>query len=395
MRPLHIGQVIAPTAHPPLADLPRPARTWIDVDLDAVRHNCRIAQAFLADEALGVLAVVKADGYGLGMVPVARAMSGLVRAFAVANVAEAETLRAGGIAQPVYILGPALPEEWAAVTAGGFCPAVSTLEEVSGYAAEAARRRMVLPVHVVIDTGMGRIGALPEAAEEVLHAVFESPHLALDSLASHLPCADDDRDYTEAQFMRFDDLVRGLKAKGLHILHTQLANSAGLTAYPQCGEGWVRAGLMLFGISPVPAAQYRLRRVVTWKTRVTLVRELPSGHGVSYGRTFITTRPAKVATLAVGYADGFPRQASGKGAAVLVCGERCPLLGRVTMDQIMVDVTDLPVAPCPGDEAVLVGQQGSGEITARELAQWGDTIAWDLFTGLGPRVQRFYGDFIF
>ena len=371
-----------------------PARTWVEIDLGAIRHNCRVAQACLASNEPGVLAVVKADGYGLGMVPVAQAMADLVRAFAVANVTEAAALREAGISQPVYVLGPALPSEWAAVAAGGFCPAVSSLEEVSGYAAEAARVQRVLAVHVVIDTGMGRIGALPEDAEEVLLAVLGNPHLELDSVASHYPCADGDEAYTQAQAERFEDLVRCLRAKGLAIEKTQLANSAGLTSGPPADGGWARAGLMLYGISPVAAEQHRLQQVVTWKTRVTLLRELPAGHGISYGRTFITTRPTKVATLAVGYADGFPRQASGQGAVVLLGGQRCPVLGRVTMDQIMVDATDLPAAPQLGDEAVLVGTQGAEEVTAVELAAQGGTIAWDLFTGLGPRVRRCYRDFI-
>ncbi len=341
------------------------------------------------------MAVVKADGYGLGMVPVARAMQDLVRAFAVANVSEARELRGAGITLPVYVLGPALPSEWEAVAAGEFCPAVSSREEVSGYARAAARQGHPLPVHVVIDTGMGRIGALPGEAAALLSAVLASPFLKLDSVASHFPSADDDPSYTQEQANRFTALITEFQASGLAIGPTQVANSAGLTAYPQTGGSWARAGLMLYGVSPVPREQSRLQPVVTWKTRIALIRELPAGHGVSYGRTFITTRPTRVATLAVGYADGFPRQASGQGAAALIAGGRCPVLGRITMDQIMVDVTDLPDRPAPGDEAVLVGRQGNLEITAPQLAAQGGTIAWDLFTGLGPRVRRCYSSFIF
>jgi alanine racemase len=366
------------------------ARTWIEIDLEALRHNCRAAQACFPDPAPGVLAVVKADGYGLGMVPVARAMQDLVRALAVANVTEARVLREAGFTLPIYILGPALPSEWEAVAAGGFCPAISTLEEVSGYAQAAARQGHPLPVHVVIDTGMGRLGALPGEAAALLSAVLDSPFLKLDSVASHFPSADDDPSYTEAQANRFKSLITEFRASGLAIGPTQLANSAGLTAYPQTDGSWARAGLMLYGVSPVPRDQTRLRPVVTWKTRIALIRELPAGHGISYGRTFITTRPTWVATLPVGYADGFPRQASGQGAAALIAGCRCPVLGRITMDQIMVDVTDLPDRPAPGDEVVLVGRQGNLEITAPELAAQGGTVAWDLFTGLGPRVRRCY-----
>ena len=371
------------------------ARTWVEIDFEALRHNCRTAQACFPDPTPGVLAVVKADGYGLGMVPVARAMQDLVRAFAVANVTEARVLREAGLTLPIYILGPALPSEWEAVASGGFCPAVSSPEEVSGYARSAARQGHPLPVHVVIDTGMGRIGTLPGEAAALLSSVLASPFLELDSVASHFPSADDDPAYTMEQAQRFNALIAELQASGLAIGPTQLANSAGLTAYPQTGGSWARAGLMLYGVSPLPLDQSRLRPVVAWKTRIALIRELPAGHGISYGRTLITTRPTRVATLAVGYADGFPRQASGQGTAALIAGCRCPVLGRVTMDQIMVDVTDLPDKPAPGDEAVLVGRQGNLEITAPDLAAQGGTIAWDLFTGLGARVRRCYSSFMF
>ncbi len=383
--------MIFPPDTPALPD----ARTWVEIDLEALRHNCRAAQACFPDPAPGVLAVVKADGYGLGMIPVARAMQDLVRAFAVANVSEARELREAGVTLPIYILGPALPSEWNAVATGGFCPAVSSLEEVSGYARAAARQGHPLPVHVVIDTGMGRIGALPGEAAALLSAVLASPFLKLDSVASHFPSADDDPASTWEQANRFKALIAELQARGLAIGATQLANSAGLTAYPKTCGSWARTGLMLYGVSPMPREQSRLRPVVTWKTRIALIRELPAGHGISYGSTFITSRPTRVATLAVGYADGFPRQASAQGAAALIAGCRCPVLGRVTMDQIMVDVTDLPDRPAPGDEAVLVGRQGNLEITAPELAAQGGTIAWDLFTGLGPRVRRCYSSFMF
>ena len=383
--------MISPPDTPALPD----ARTWVEIDLEALRHNCHAAQACFPDPAPGVLAVVKADGYGLGMIPVARAMQDLVRAFAVANVSEARVLQEAGVTLPIYILGPALPSEWEAVAAGGYCPAVSSLEEVSGYARTAARQGHPLPVHVVIDTGMGRIGALPGEAAALLSAVLASPFLKLDSVASHFPSADDDPASTREQANRFKALIAELQASGLAIGPTQLANSAGLTAYPKTCGSWARAGLMLYGVSPVPREQSRLRPVVTWKTRIALIKELPAGHGVSYGSTFITSRPTRVATLSVGYADGFPRQASGQGAAALIAGCRCPVLGRVTMDQIMVDATDLPDNPAPGDEAVLVGRQGNLEITAPELAAQGGTIVWDLFTGLGPRVRRCYSSFMF
>ncbi len=388
----HTGKVRELKSDAPGDGAGLPDRTWVEIDLGAVRHNVRVAQECFAEGSPpGILAVVKADGYGLGMLAVARAMAAEVRGFAVANVREAAALREAGMEQPVYLLGPALPEEWDAVAAGGFCAAVSSLEEVTGYGAAAARRQVTLAVHVVVDTGMGRIGVLPEEASAVVRAVQAHPALRLDSVASHFPSADEDPVYTREQTEQFEALLGKLQGENLAAgAGRQLANSAGLLAYPPPAGHWARAGLMLYGVSPLPAEQARLRQVVTWKTRVSLVKMLPAGHGVSYGRTFITTRPTRVATLAAGYADGFPRQASGHGAAVLLGGQRCAVLGRVTMDQIMVDATDLTEPPRPGDEAVLVGVQGNVEITAPELAAQGGTNAWDLFTGLGPRVRRCY-----
>lgn len=391
----NIGDVTNFRSHPapnfpsyPVAD---DYRTWIEVDLGALRYNCRVAQACLRDAALpGIIAVVKADGYGLGMIRVAHAIADLVRAFAVANVCEAQELRRSGLEQPIYILGPALPGEWQAVAEGGFCPAVSTPAEVAGYAGAARRIGRPLAVQAVVDIGMGRIGALPADALDLVEMILHQPDLRLDSAASHFPSADENPTATREQAARCAELWSAMEAAGMPVAHTHLANSAGLMAYPQPENASGRAGLMLYGVSPMPEEQNRLQGVLTWKTRVTLVRTLPEGHGVSYGSTWQTHRATRIATLAVGYADGFPRQASGQGAAVLLGGLRCPLLGRVTMDQIMVDTTDLPAAPQSGDEVVLVGCQGASEITATELAEWGGTIAWDLFTGLGPRVKRCY-----
>lgn len=380
-----------PSPAPSLSHLP--ARTWVEIDLAALRHNARAAQACLATPELGIIAVVKANGYGLGMVPVARALTGLVRAFAVANFAEAFTLRDAGIMAPIYLLGPALPDEWSAIAAAGFCPAISNLTEAAGFAAAAQTTGQALAVHVVVDTGMGRIGAMPEEAAALISAVLASPWLRLDSIASHYPSADGDPAFTREQASRFSHLLEELRAAGSALPHSHLSNSAGLTSYPTVG--WGRAGLMLYGVSPMDDAQALLQTVVSWKTRVTLVKHLPTGHGVSYGRTWRTPHPTRTAVLAVGYADGYPRQASGREAAVLIGGQRCPVLGRITMDQIITDTTALVTPPQPGDEAVLIGSQGQQEITAGELATWGQTIPWDIFTGLGPRVQRCYSNFIF
>ena len=372
-----------------------PGRTWVEIDLAALRHNCQAAQACCPSPAKSLIAVVKADAYGFGMLPVAHALADLVRAFAVANLAEARALRADGIALPIYLLSPALPHEQQAIADDGFCPPISQQSEVARFAAAAAHRSSPLPVHLVVDTGMGRIGALPHEAPALLQSILSCPQLALDSIASHFPSADEDPLATRLQADRLTLLIDRLRAQGFPLPPTHLANSAALSTRPTLGGDWTRVGLMLYGVAPRPSAQADLLTVLTWKTRVALVRALPPGHGISYGSAFVTARPTTLVTLPVGYADGFPRQASGQGAAVLLGGQPCPVLGRVTMDQIMVDATDLPTPPEVGDEAVLIGSQGSQEITAAALAAAGGTIAWDLFTGLGARVERRYSSRMF
>jgi alanine racemase len=213
------------------------------------------------------------------------------------------------------------------------------------------------------------------------------PGIELAGVCSHLPVADEDAAFTAAQISRFETLVKELRAAGLRVPMTHVENSAGFIRFPEQAGSLIRSGLALYGVSPLREFQARLQPALTWKTRVLMARDFAAGRSISYGRTFITPRPMRVATLAAGYADGYPRQVSGKGAAVLIGGRRCPVLGRVTMDQLMADVTALKEVKA-GDEAVLLGRQGNEEIPAPELAAWAGTIAWHTFTGLGQRVVR-------
>jgi alanine racemase len=237
---------------------------------------------------------------------------------------------------------------------------------------------------------MGRIGCWHELAHQELTRTAAIKGITIHSISTHLPSADEDADFTDAQLSAFwkstADFRKTAPAAKFHVL-----NSAGVLTRPESAGDVVRLGLALYGASPLPALQKSLRPVLTWKSRVVLVRDLPAGTGVSYGRTFITTRPMRTAVIAVGYADGFPRHASGQGAEVLIHGIRCPIIGRVTMDQIVVDATSLP-SLSSGDVATLIGADGDGEIPVSELAECSGTIAWDIFTGIGKRVARFYKD---
>jgi alanine racemase len=234
---------------------------------------------------------------------------------------------------------------------------------------------------------MGRIGIWESEVLEQAREIAAIPKLAVAGIASHLPVADEDEEFTTQQLARFYELVASLRAVGLRNSIVHVENSAGIIGFSAQAGDLVRAGLALYGSSPIPAFQRELRPVLTWMTRVTLVRDVGPGRGISYGRTFITSRPTRIATLAVGYADGFQRHLSNCGAEVLIQGRRCAVLGRVTMDQILVDVTGLNGVEA-GTESVIIGKQGDEEILAEELARKSGTIPWEIFTGIGNRVVR-------
>lgn len=359
-------------------------RSWVEIDRAALRHNTAAVRAQVG-AAVKIMAVVKANAYGHGVGLVATAVAAQVEMFGVANVGEAEELRRHVTDIPIFILGPALPEERARIVAGKFVPAISTVEEARAYAALAGAEP--LPVHLMIDTGMGRTGIWENEALAATREIRALRRLAVTGLASHLPVADEDDAYTRDQLARFQGAVTKLCKLGLDHPIVHIENSAGIIGYPAQAGDMVRAGLMLYGSAPLVEFQPRLRAVMTWKTRATLVRNVAAGHGISYGRTFIAPHPMRVATLAVGYADGYQRHLSNRGAEVLIRGRRCPVLGRVTMDQIMADVTALPGVEA-GEEVVLLGRQAGEEILAAELADKSGTIPWEIFTGVGRRVTR-------
>jgi alanine racemase len=331
------------------------------------------------------MAVVKANAYGHGVGLVVRTLRQDVQMFGVANVDEAHDVRAEAPEIPVFILGPALPDERAEIVRHGYIPSISSPAEAKAYAQFASGRKV--PVHIVLDTGMGRIGIWEAEVERAAREIAAIPELEIAGFASHLPVADEDEEFTVKQLARFHSLTASLRELGLRKPIVHVENSAGVIGFAAQAGDLVRTGLALYGSAPIPSFQGALRPVLTWKTQVTLVRDVGAGRGVSYGRTFITPRPMRVATLAVGYADGYQRHLSNQGAEVLIEGRRCPVLGRVTMDQIMVDVSGLHGVE-PGTEAVLLGKQGGEEILAGEMARKAGTIPWEIFTGIGNRVIR-------
>jgi alanine racemase len=357
-------------------------RCWAEIDRDALRYNAGVVRERIGSAEM--LAVVKANAYGHGLVGVAETLASEVQLFGVANLEEAVALRQAGLSHPVIILGPALAEERSMIVERKFIPTISAFEE-----AEAFDRIGPVAINFKVDTGMGRMGVPEGEGLAVFKKVAALGNVRVHSVSTHMPVSNEDIEFTRGQLARFRNLLSQFRAEVPGDYKAHVLQSTGTLAFNDPPPEVVRAGIMLYGISPLPEFQRLLRPAMTWKTRIALIRDMPAGHGISYGRTFITPRPMRVATLSAGYADGYPRQISNRGAAMLVRGKRCPLLGRVTMDLMVIDVSDLPEAAV-GDEVVLMGRQGGEEISATDLAELAGTINWDIVTRIGSRVRRVY-----
>lgn len=355
-----------------------PPRAWAEIDLAALQHNLRIAREHSGKE---VMAVIKGGAYGHGLLEVAKALDCEKLPFlGVANTGEARQLYEAGIQTTPYILGATLPAEREEIAARGWTPCLCSLEEMEHF--DRLGQSKAVEAHLALDTGMGRGGFLPDQLGAALDKLKSCSGIKLTGVGSHLPVADEDPAFTRSQFELFDSLAESIPHDAK--FHIHLGNSAGLLAYESRTTNLVRPGLLLYGISPIPEHQSLLQPVMTLKSRVSVINHLPKGHGVSYGRTLLT-RDTKAAVLGLGYGDGYPRALSEKGAEVLINGTLCPLLGRVTMDQIIVDVTHLPHCQT-GDEAILYGK----DLLVSDLAEKAGTIAWEVLTQITPRVTRVY-----
>lgn len=359
-----------------------PPRAWVEIDTAALLENLAFARTA---SGCGIMAVVKAGAYGHGLELISRTLeSAGVEFLGVANIGEARRIREAGVTSRIYLLGATWEAEREEIVARNITPCVSSIDEAAEFNAIAKRRGVRLSVHLAVDTGMGRGGFLAEGIAENFTELAAMDALEIEGIASHLSSADEDEEFTRRQIRSFEETVEKLGgAERFRWRH--LSNSAGILGYPVGCLNLARPGLMLYGISPIPGFQDSLKNVMTLKSRVTLVRTLPAGHGVSYGRSFVTTRPTRIATVGIGYGDGYPRHVSGKGAEVFIRGGTHPVIGRVTMDQIMVELPDESEVRC-GDEVELFG----AHIPVTRVAEQADTIAWEILTGITPRVQRIY-----
>jgi alanine racemase len=368
----------------------RPTR--VEIDISALLHNLGVVRA-LAPQ-VEVLAVVKANAYGHGAVATAQALEKAgVRFLGVALVEEGVELRNAGVKAPILVLGGSYEGGYDAIVSHGLTPTVFRAEHLHRLSEAASRQGRTVEAHLKVDTGMGRIGIQPGELDAFLETWRTVPNVRLEGLLSHFANADlADRSMTDAQVKQYLAVARALDAAGFTPRFRHLSNSAGVLTLPEVRDGLglnlVRPGLMIYGLVPAPgiAGADRLKPVLTWKTAVIHVKEVPVGTPISYGGTWVAKRPSVIATLPVGYADGYSRRYSSR-ADVLVRGQRAKVAGRVCMDMCMVDVTDVPGVGV-GDEVVLLGTQGEGAVWAEELAGLSDTISYEVLCGIGARVPR-------
>jgi len=365
--------------------------TWAEVDLDAIGANTRALKRWVG-ERVEIIAVVKADAYGHGAIPVARTVlaAGASR-LAVHRLGEGNALRQAGIEAPILVMAPLMPEEASEAGRWQLTPTLSTLEAAQALDAIARGAGRGVPVHVEVDTGMGRAGISPEDTVDFLRALRTMDGLMVEGLYTHFATADEsDPSFTMRQLRRFEEVIAVLESIGIRVPLHHAANSAATMRFRSAHFEAVRPGLALYGMRPSTEWEppFPLHPAMTIKSRVTRVWTLAPGESVGYGRTFVAERESRMALVPIGYGDGYPRALSNRGY-VLIRGQRAPVRGRVSMDQIVVDVTGISGVEV-GDEVVILGRQGEAEIRAEELAAWAGTINYEITTRISPRVPRIY-----
>jgi alanine racemase len=374
-------------------DIPAEVRrpTVAEVDLGAIGHNIKGIQERVGPRRR-LMAMVKANAYGHGAVTIAKtALASGANWLGVALPEEGWALRRAGTQAPILVLGPTGPDQVPLVLAADLAQAVFTWDLAVALEAEAARRNRRALVHVKVDTGMGRIGLQVDQALQFLESLRKLGHVDIQGIYTHLATADEaDKSFVLRQLETFLDTCAEAASRGIAIPLKHVSNSAGILDVPETYQDLVRPGIMIYGCYPSPSVDraVALRPAMTWKTRVAFVKELQPGDSVSYGRTFVARRPMRVATLPVGYGDGYPRLLSNRGE-VLVRERRAPVIGAVCMDMTMVDVTHIQGASV-GDEVVLFGRQGTAHLPVEEVAQWAGTISYEILCGVGQRVPRVY-----
>ena len=368
-------------------------RTWAEINLDTLKSNIKNIRK-ITDPKAKIMAVVKADAYGHGYLECCHALlEGGADSFAVATVSEAKQLRRNKINNPILVLGVTFPEDAEEFVANEIMATVCSVDYAECLSEAAEKMQKTVKVHIKVDTGMSRLGFLTgndeeKTVEEILK-ISKLPFVEIDGIFSHFACADEkNREYTELQFERFTGLIKKLEDAGLEIPCKHIANSAAIMMYPETHLDMVRAGVVLYGCYPseeVDKDRLPLEPVMTLKSRITHIKEVEDGVGVSYGKTYITDRKTRIATIPVGYADGYLRCLSHE-AKIEIGGTLCDVIGRICMDQCMIDVTNVNNINV-GDEVILFG---SGKITADDIAKMMNTINYEVLCLVSKRIPRIY-----
>ena len=369
---------------------------WVEINLNNIKHNYKLLRKSVPDEVL-ICPVVKADAYGHGIIPVSRVLQKLgTDRLAVALPGEGKELREAGFKLPIHVLGEVLPSQVSVLIDQDLIPTVCKMNTAEKLQRLAAKHKIKKKVHVKVDTGMGRIGLYPDQAPAFIKKIRSFNNLQLEGLITHFASADEeDKTYTYEQWSSFQELIDLLEDEGIQIPLHHVGNSAVILDLPEkMYLDMLRPGIMLYGLYPSSAAKENdrfltgssLRPVLSWKARIIYLKEVPPGTPISYGTTYITEKKTKVATIPLGYADGFSRLLSNRGQ-VLVKGQEAPVIGRVCMDQFMVDVTGIKGVQT-GDEVTLIGSQGEKKITADDMAAVTETINYEVVCNISDRIPR-------
>lgn len=361
--------------------------TWAEINLNNLAYNFKQIKKILLPKTL-IMVCVKADAYGHGLVAVAKRLTRIGADYlGVASIDEGISLRQNNINLPVLVLGAVLKKDIAPLFRYRLKPTVSTEDFVFALNRKGRSLGKPINIHIKVDTGMGRLGILYKDAFRFVKKIRNLEFINIEGIFTHFPLADKDRDFTLRQIDLFKRLIIELDKEGIHIPLAHAANSMGVIAYKNSHFNMTRPGLALYGLYPARNLKIKLKPVLSLKTKITHYKRVPRRWGISYGHTYTTQRQTTIVTLPIGYGDGYPRNLSNR-AEILIRGKRFRISGTICMDQITVDVGNLPIRL--GEEAVLIGCQGKNRITAEELAGLSGTIPYEIVCGLGSRIPRLY-----
>jgi alanine racemase len=367
-------------------------RTWSEINLKTVGENIKEIKS-IVKPAVKILVVVKADAYGHGAISIGRtSLESGASCLGVGDSTEAIELRQAGILDPIIILGAMIEEEIGWIISYDIIPTIHSMDLVELLNNEAIRQNKKQKVHLKIDTGLSRLGASPERAVQIVKKIKSMSNLELEGICSHFSSSfnPDEMEFTKKQVELFNNVIKKVEYNGFRIPLKHIASTGAVYTLNDSHFNLVRLGGAVYGIDPgsISKAGIKFKAVLSLKSQITFLKTVPAGTAVGYHRSHITSKPSKIATIPIGYNDGYPYQLGNKGH-VLIQGKKAPIIGTITMDYIMADITQIPEAKA-GDEVVLIGQQGKSKITAEELAKIASVSPYVITCGLGKRVKRMY-----